>query len=121
MLSFTKEEIELIFSLTEKLTGSSQEGAYRKEVLISNVQRRMNVLNLNNLRQYFSRIISDHQEYCELLSALTIHTTSWFREFPHFELIYQYLLDQEKLAKNDQWFQKIAGGDESEICARTEH
>ncbi|MDH4468958.1 MAG: CheR family methyltransferase [Bacteriovoracaceae bacterium] len=104
MLNFTKDEIEFIFTLAEKLTGSSQEGACRKDVLISNVQRRMQKLNISNLQQYFAYVVTDNNEYCELLSSLTIHTTSWFRESPHFEFIYNYLLEQERSTKKDKSF-----------------
>ncbi|MDQ3234000.1 MAG: response regulator [Pseudobdellovibrionaceae bacterium] len=39
---------------------------------------------------------SNEREYAQLISALTIHTTSWFREEPHFEAFAHYLNSRDR-------------------------
>ncbi|MCA2961066.1 MAG: response regulator [Silvanigrellales bacterium] len=91
-------ERELVFKLAESLTGSCQQGTMRKDILVANVQRRMDLLGLESVFDYVAFLddprseipdASGVSEMDEFLSALTIHTTSWFRERPHFEVIEQ--------------------------------
>lgn len=81
----TEEERDFVFSLIEKVTGTCQRGDYRREVLASNVERRIRYIGATSLRGYLAHAMQDAVESELLVSALTIHTTSWFREFPHFE------------------------------------
>jgi two-component system chemotaxis response regulator CheB len=85
--AYSPQEIEQIFALAEKSTGSSQKGRFRKDVLIGNVHRRQQQRGCENLSQYLALVESDVNEKSYLLSALTIHTTSWFREPPHYEYL----------------------------------
>lgn len=97
-MKWTKEDTEIIFQIAESMTGSCQKGSFRKEILVSNVKRRMEHLQVENLKEYFDIALTDNSEKKELLSALTIHTTSWFREMPHFNVLNEYL---EKLKNRD--------------------
>lgn len=81
----TEEERDFVFSLIERVTGTCQRGDYRREVLASNVERRIRYIGAKSLKGYLSHAMQDAVERELLVSALTIHTTSWFREFPHFE------------------------------------
>ena len=74
-----------IYELAEKLTGTCQSGRFKREVLVLNVERRMSDCNIKELSKYLKFAQSDKAEYQKLISALTIHTTSWFREMPHYE------------------------------------
>jgi two-component system chemotaxis response regulator CheB len=78
------EERDFVFALIERVTGTCQEGTYRREVLASNVERRIRYVGAPSLRAYLTYATTDASEGELLLSALTIHTTSWFREAPHF-------------------------------------
>ncbi len=78
-------ERDFVFSLIERVTGTCQEGSYRREVLASNVERRIRYVGAPSLRSYLSFALRDETEEELLISALTIHTTSWFRELPHFQ------------------------------------
>lgn len=80
----SEEERDFVFALIERVTGTCQEGAYRREVLAANVERRIRYVGAPSLRSYLTYAMSDLSEGELLLSALTIHTTSWFRESPHF-------------------------------------
>lgn len=80
----SEEERDFVFALIERVTGTCQEGAYRREVLAANVERRIRYVGAPSLRSYLTYAMGDPSERELLLSALTIHTTSWFREAPHF-------------------------------------
>ena len=84
-------EKELIYTLAERLIGVSQQGQYRKNILVQNVFRRMEKVGVDALRDYLIYVKKDEREFAKLLSALTIHTTSWFREVPHFEHLKEYV------------------------------
>ncbi|MFZ4402577.1 MAG: chemotaxis protein CheB [Pseudobdellovibrionaceae bacterium] len=86
-MNLSQEEIDLLFEMTEKLTGTCQQGNYRKEVIISNIFRRINELSIGSLKNYLVKLDSDPKEWDLFLSAITIHTTFWFREWPHFEIL----------------------------------
>lgn len=91
-ISLSSEEIQIVYDLAEKLTGSTQSGSRRKSVLVQNVIRRMQFLNIRSLGQYLERANRSSEEFAHLISALTIHTTSWFREVDHFSAIETELL-----------------------------
>jgi chemotaxis methyl-accepting protein methylase len=79
MSDFSNEERELVFSLAENLIGSCQQGTTRKDILVTNVGRRMSATGYSELSEYLEFVEKDDAEFQQLLSALTIHTTSWFR------------------------------------------
>lgn len=80
------DEVELVSRLARKLTGAYDDGK-RRDVLVANVLRRMNATGALALDSYLRLARDDEAEYVRLLSALTIHTTSWFREKPHFDAV----------------------------------
>lgn len=90
---FSEQQAEFIFQLAEKITGTSQQGNYRKEILLSNVRKRMNAVRIDNLFTYLNFANENQEEKEWLISALTIHTTAWFREDPHFAIIENYIKD----------------------------
>ncbi len=87
MIKFTDAEVEKIYQLTEQLTGTCQSGRYRREILVSNIERRMRALSIPSLDEYIELASRPGKEHQELLSSLTIHTTSWFREEPHYAIL----------------------------------
>jgi two-component system, chemotaxis family, protein-glutamate methylesterase/glutaminase len=111
---FGDKEKEILLKLAEELTGGIQAGDTRRESLISNVQRRIRELNLPDLHSYLERVDEDPSELAHLVSALTIHTTSWFRENPHFVVFQEVLL--EALTKNEVftlWSSACSTGEEA--------
>jgi two-component system chemotaxis response regulator CheB len=93
------EDRDFVFLLIERVTGTSQQGVYRREVLAANVERRIRYVGAQSLRAYLMYAMKDPSEEELLISALTIHTTSWFRETPHFHkfeaIIRQKIIDQK--------------------------
>ncbi|MGE0174537.1 MAG: chemotaxis protein CheB [Oligoflexales bacterium] len=95
-LVFTPEEVELIFETATRITGNCHTGGYRKNILVANVHRRMLATGIRNPRQYLAFASQDPDERNWLVSALTIHTTNWFREKPQFDQLLKYLVDKAK-------------------------
>lgn len=83
--SLTTEEREMVYLLASQLTGTCQEGNFRHEILVTNVLRRMHKVNVSTLEDYLEYVEDHPKEMPFLLSALTIHTTNWFREKPHYD------------------------------------
>ena len=99
--SLSPLETEAIFSLAEKLTGTCQQGSFRRDVLLQNVCRRITATSSTSLDSYLKIAESDSDEFAHLISALTIHTTSWFREEAHFEKTWRELAQSRKYSKSN--------------------
>ncbi|MGZ3804742.1 MAG: chemotaxis protein CheB [Pseudobdellovibrionaceae bacterium] len=93
-MALTKQEEETVYLLAEKITGASQKGSFRKDVLVRNVERRMVEANTRCLADYLKLVNADLLQYQNLVSDLTIHTTFWFREKPHYDLLKQQATEQ---------------------------
>ncbi|MGE4131925.1 MAG: chemotaxis protein CheB [Bdellovibrionales bacterium] len=89
----SERDRQLVTKLIEELTGGVQNRAVGQDTLISNVERRMSDLQVEQLPQYLKLVDSDPEELNRLVSSLTIHTTSWFRENPHFVAFQEILLE----------------------------
>lgn len=89
---FSDLDRKLIFQLATELTGAGQTGQARQEALALNLQRRIDELGLHSLVEYLRYVDANPNEHAHLVSALTIHTTSWFRENPHFVRFQEILL-----------------------------
>jgi chemotaxis response regulator CheB/chemotaxis methyl-accepting protein methylase len=90
----TPDERELIFSMAHRITGTCGHASSKHEIIISNIVRRMQVLQMPSLTAYFSKVLQAQAELDYFVSAVTIHTTSWFRETPHFRNLEQWLQDR---------------------------
>lgn len=88
----TNDDHDLIFALARKWVGTFQEGLHRHPILIANVERRMEALGLKSFQSYLSRVEQSATERRHFVSALTIHTTRFFREKWHFDDLRQRAL-----------------------------
>jgi chemotaxis protein methyltransferase CheR len=79
-----------IFQLTEEITGTCQQGNMQKDVLVMNIMRRMRACGVASLEEYLALCKTDSDEDAQMVSALTIHTTSWFREAPHYPILKEH-------------------------------
>jgi two-component system chemotaxis response regulator CheB len=77
-MKFSEVQRELIFEVAHQLTGSAR--SFRAEVIIHNVAARMRSSGLLSLTDYFEFALENEDELRELVSAMTIHTTQWFRD-----------------------------------------
>ena len=78
------QERELIFRLARELTGISTQQTARYEIVVMNVASRVQATGCKDLQSYLRFVTGHERELGFLISALTIHTTSWFREMPHY-------------------------------------
>ena len=85
-----------VLKLAEELTGAFQTGDNRSGSILSNVERRMRDCECDTWSEYYERVKADPEENKNLISALTIHTTAWFREGPHFVMFQEMLLQALK-------------------------
>lgn len=84
-------ERDLVFKLAREITGTAFSEPSRHEVIITNVIRRVNATHSSSLQHYLDFVAANQEELDHLISAMTIHTTSWFREMPHFRMLEQRL------------------------------
>ncbi len=114
-MKLTKQEEEEIYKLAETLTGSTQRGNFRKEILVNNVCKRIYETKKENLNIYLEWTKNDPYEYKKLISALTIHTTSWFREMPHWNKFKDFIhrkIEKEKKMNIAIWTPACSTGEE---------
>jgi two-component system chemotaxis response regulator CheB len=89
----TDSEKKLVFLLAQKLTGVHPDGTYHHGIFLTNVERRMRERGVSRLVDYLKIVDEEPDEHSHLLSSLSIHTTSWFRENPHAVAFQQILLN----------------------------
>lgn len=85
ILDLQQSDRELVFALAHKLTGTMEAQSTRHEVIIANVIRRMDQVSKPDLLTYLNFVSENESELSHFISAVTIHTTSWFREMPHYK------------------------------------
>lgn len=97
--SLRQTDRELIFNLAHKLTGTMEVHSTRHEIVITNVMRRMSQTGKADLISYLNFVSESESELSYFISAVTIHTTAWFREMPHYKRLEKNLsLEPSKLA-----------------------
>lgn len=96
------EDTEFIFKKVEEATGSCQQGKYRKSIVLLSIQRRSEELNFESIRTYYEFAKSDPDEWKIFLSYATIHTTSFFRESPHYDLVQKRAKEEIQSGRNFQ-------------------
>ena len=84
-ITLRQSDRDLIFDLGHKLTGTMEVQSTRHEIVITNVMRRMMQTGKTNLISYLGYVSENESELSHFISAVTIHTTSWFREMPHYK------------------------------------
>ena len=97
MIRLSAAERDTVFELAKGLTGCSQR--FRAEIIVHNVSMRILELGHTDLTSYLEQVASDSKEHDMLVSLLTIHFTSWFREPKHYELVEASLRDQSHHAR----------------------
>ncbi len=90
--SIGTEESKVVFDLVAQLTGSVSDNPSRQEMILMNITRRMQAVGSPSLMNYLHYITLNEPELAQLISAVTIHTTSFFREMPHYRNLERELL-----------------------------
>jgi two-component system chemotaxis response regulator CheB len=92
LFHLTDQDRQVIVGMARELTGTNLDGE-RHGVIFLNVQLRMEHVGAATLGAYLNYINDHDEEIPYLLSALTIHTTGWFREPSTFELFREKIED----------------------------
>ncbi len=108
----TEEEKDLIYRLAQKLTGAHPEGTYQIGIFLTNIQRRMREKGVEHLSDYLEQTEHNPEEHAHLLSALSIHTTAWFRENPHYVILQKILLARTNTLPFEMWSCATSTGEE---------
>lgn len=89
---FSERDQKRIKSLVQKLVGNEgvQETGYR--LICNNILKCMHSASQKDLSTYLQTAIDDDIEFARLISAMTIHHTSWFREVQHYHFLEEYLI-----------------------------
>ncbi|MCX6109697.1 MAG: response regulator [Proteobacteria bacterium] len=93
MLTFDAEDTEIIMSLARELTGTKVNSTHHS-IIVQNVATRMTEVGCQNLEEYLVVVDANDEEMPYLLSAVTIHTTGWFRERGAFERLEKILSER---------------------------
>jgi len=86
-------ELNILYKLVEDITGTSQEGSKKKEIIQNSIVLRMNTLKIIDFFQYLKILKTNQNEYDYFVHLITIHTTSWFRELPHYVEMEKRIID----------------------------
>jgi two-component system chemotaxis response regulator CheB len=87
-MEWTEEDRRIVTRLAVEISGANNLQSLGFDFLVRNVDKRIREQGLASLQEYLQLVSSEESEYEMLVSALTIHTTSWFREEPHFRLLF---------------------------------
>src|SRR4051794_37649731 len=94
---FPSAERQLLADLALRLTGSAPDTRPKLEACMLNVYRRMQATGSASLVRYLALIERQPSELAAFISALTLHTTSWFRESPHFDRLARFAASRIEL------------------------
>lgn len=85
VFTLSPEEKQQIFKLAQRLVGGYTEPHLQHELTVNNLITRIRLTGNRSLAEYLRYVTENEEEVGFLISALTIHTTSWFRERPHYK------------------------------------
>ena len=91
-----EHEEEACLKLAQHFTGCNISNEYLVRAIISNTRRRIQTLELDHFVDYVYLMIEDRLELLRFLNNTTIHTTFWFREERHFELLIESIKESKK-------------------------
>ena len=86
-IELNNDEIDVLLDLSLEITGIQSHPNQIKSFVIENVKQRMILTENFELNHYLKFLDNNQEEYDKFLSAITVHTTGWFREFEHFRIL----------------------------------
>ena len=98
-------EEQEILEVVGTITGLNANNHMAGVSVVMNVKQRMAIVGARNLNQYLSFVSQNDAEYKVFISIITIHTTSWFREMPHFKKMGEFI--REKVRNEETRYFKI--------------
>jgi two-component system chemotaxis response regulator CheB len=109
-------ERKVIARLASEISGADNLSATGLDFLFRNVEKRIRETGVETMALYLRLVQDDEQEHQNFVSALTIHTTSWFRERPHFEFLRRRAEDFHRTRKGEifrVWSAACSTGEEA--------
>lgn len=105
-----RKDLVLLNQLCLELNGFEHKSDAAQRAMAVNVSARMRVLGKTSLSEYLATIQTSRAELDVLVSLLTIHTTSWFRERPHFGLFSRYVKEWQEANAKREPFRLLSAG-----------
>ena len=94
-VKFDEDEIDAIFALAKNLTGTTLTRTHHS-IILQNLATRIEKLNVPSLEAYLRYVGLHPEELSHTISALTVHTTSWWREPTGFQGLYELAIKWAK-------------------------
>ena len=82
-----KSDKDLLFTFIEGVTGNSHDVDFRSEVVLNAVGRLIEKAGCTSLLQYLCYLGQDKDALTNFIKETTIHTTRWFRESKHLQML----------------------------------
>lgn len=105
-----RRDIALLNRLCLELNGFEHKSEAAQRAMAANVSARMRALGKSSLDEYLTSVEQSRVELEALVSLLTIHTTSWFRERPHYGLFARYAREWGEANTEREPFRMLSAG-----------
>jgi chemotaxis response regulator CheB len=105
-----RRDIGLLNRLCLELNGFEHKSEAAQRAMAANVSARMRALGKSSLDEYLTTVEQSRAELEALVSLLTIHTTSWFRERPHYGLFSRYSREWGEANLEREAFKVLSAG-----------
>ncbi len=105
-----RKDIALLNQLCLELNGFEHRSEAAQRAMAANVSARMRALGKGSLTEYLVGVEGSQAELEALVSLLTIHTTSWFRERPHYGLFSRYVTEWAEANLRREPFRLLSAG-----------
>lgn len=109
-LGISRRDVALLNLVCLELNGFEHKSEAAQRAMAANVSDRMRLLGKTSLPSYLQSVEGNRSELEVLVSLLTIHTTSWFRERPHFGLFSKYVAEWNEGNTQREPFRLLSAG-----------
>lgn len=109
-LGLRRKDVGLLNRVCMELNGFEHKSEAAQRAMAANVSDRMRTLGKPSLAAYLTSIEGNKAELEVLVSLLTIHTTSWFRERLHFGLFSKYVKEWSEGNTQREPFRLLSAG-----------
>jgi chemotaxis response regulator CheB len=105
-----RRDLSILNQLCLELNGFEHKSEAAQRAMAANVSARLRALGKSALSEYLAIVQHSRTELDVLVSLLTIHTTSWFRERPHFALFTRYVKEWNEANTKGDPFRLLSAG-----------
>lgn len=105
-----RRDLTILNQLCLELNGFEHKSEAAQRAMAVNVSARLRALGKSSLAEYLTVVQQSRSELDVLVSLLTIHTTSWFREKPHYGLFTRYVKEWNEANTKGEPFRLLSAG-----------